>query len=29
LTEAKSFQERQVFVRTKDPWAEPIIMPAL
>ena len=29
VASAKSFQERQVFIRVKDPWAEPIIMPAL
>ena len=28
VASAKSFQERQVLIRTKDPWAEPII-PAL
>lgn len=29
VASAKSFQERQVLVRLKDPWAEPIILPAL
>lgn len=29
VASAKSFQERQVFIHVKDPWAEPIIMPAL
>lgn len=29
VASAKSFQERQVLIRVKDPWAEPIIMPAL
>lgn len=29
VASAKSFQERQVFVQMKDPWAEPIILPAL
>ncbi len=29
VASAKSFQERQVFIREKDPWSEPIIMPAL
>lgn len=29
VASAKSFQERQVLIRTKDPWAEPIIIPAL
>ena len=29
VASAKSFQERQVLIRAKDPWAEPIIMPAL
>lgn len=29
VASAKSFQERQVLIRAKDPWAEPIIIPAL
>lgn len=29
VASAKSFQERQVLIRVKDPWAEPIIIPAL
>lgn len=29
VASAKSFQERQVLIQTKDPWAEPIIIPAL
>lgn len=29
VASAKSFQERQVLIQVKDPWAEPIIMPAL
>lgn len=29
VASVKSFQERQVFIRAKDPWAEPIILPAL
>jgi len=29
VASAKSFQERQVLIRTKDPWAEAIIIPAL
>lgn len=29
IASAKTFQERQVFIQAKDPWAEPIIMPAL
>lgn len=29
VASAKSFQERQVLIRVKDPWAEPIILPAL
>lgn len=29
VASAKSFQERQVLIHAKDPWAEPIIMPAL
>lgn len=29
VASAKSFQERQVLIRVKDLWAEPIIMPAL
>jgi len=29
VASAKSFQERQVLIRTKDPWAEPILLPAL
>lgn len=29
VASAKSFQERQVLIRAKDPWADPIIMPAL
>lgn len=29
IASAKAFAERQVFIRAKDPWVEPIIMPAL
>lgn len=29
VASAKSFQERQVLIRAKDPWAEPIQLPAL
>lgn len=29
VASAKSFQERQVFIQAKDPWAESITMPAL
>lgn len=29
VASAKSFQERQVLIHAKDPWAEPIIIPAL
>lgn len=29
VASAKSFQERQVLIQAKDPWAEPIILPAL
>jgi len=29
VASAKSFQERQVLIQTKDPWAEQIIIPAL
>jgi len=29
VASAKSFQERQVFIRVKDPWTEPIQLPAL
>lgn len=29
VASAKSFQERQVLIRSKDPWVEPIIAPAL
>ena len=29
VASAKSFQERQVLIQAKDPWAEPIIIPAL
>lgn len=29
IASAKSFQERQVLIHAKDPWAEPIIIPAL
>jgi transposase len=29
VASAKTFAERQIFIQAKDPWAEPIIMPAL
>lgn len=29
VASAKTFAERQIFISAKDPWAEPIIMPAL
>jgi len=29
VASAKSFQERQIIIQRKDPWAEPIILPAL
>lgn len=29
IASAKTFAERQVFIQAKDPWSEPIIMPAL
>lgn len=29
VASVKSFQERQVLIQVKDPWAEPIILPAL